>query len=71
MIGWIVLIACVVLMYRVAEMENLSGLIWGAVTFVLCFLCSMIPIPFINILIGLAISFVAMTVYNMKYGKPR
>ncbi len=71
MLGWIVIAGCTVLMYRVAEIERLSGLVWGAITFALCFGCAAtIPIPFVNILIGLIISFVAMTIYNAKYGEP-
>lgn len=69
MFVWIVIIACAVLMYRIAEMERLSGLVWGAVTFALCLGCALtIPIPFINAVIGLIISFIAMTVYKAKYG---
>lgn len=68
---WVVIIACAVLMYRVAEIERLSGFVWGALTFVLCLGCAMvIPLPFINAVIGLIISFIAMTVYNAKYGSP-
>lgn len=69
--GWVVLIACAVLMYRVAEIERLSGAVWAALTFVLCLGCALtIPLPFINLVIGLIISFIAMTVYNAKYGSP-
>ena len=68
---WIVVIASAVLMYRVAEMERLSGIVWGVLTFVLCLGCALtIPIPFLNAVVGLIISFIAMTVYNAKYGSP-
>jgi hypothetical protein len=71
MFVWIIIIASAVLMYRVAEMERLSGLLWAAITFGLCLACAMtIPLPLINAVIGLILSFVAMTVYNAKYGTP-
>ena len=67
----IVIIACAVLMYKVAEMERLSGLVWAALTFAVCLGCALvIPIPFINAVIGLILSFIAMTVYNAKFGEP-
>lgn len=47
------------------------GFAVGALTFALCLGCALtIPIPLVNILIGLIISFIAMTVYNAKYGSP-
>ena len=71
MLLWIVIIACAVLMYKVAEMERLSGIVWAALTFALCLVCVVvIPIPFIDAVIGLVLSFIAMTVYNAKYGQP-
>ena len=71
MLLWIVVIACAVLMYKVAEMERLSGIVWAALTFALCLGCVVvIPIPFIDAVIGLVLSFIAMTVYNAKYGQP-
>lgn len=70
-LAWIVIIACSVLMYRVAEIERLPGFVWGALTFALCIGSAVtIPLPYVNIVIGLIISFIAMTVYNAKYGSP-
>ena len=66
MLGWVVLIGSVVLMYRIAESEKRSGVVWGGITFVLCFLSSMfIPLPFINLFIGLVLSFGAMLLLNL------
>lgn len=71
MFVWVVIIASAVLMYRVAEMERLSGIVWGVLTFGLCLGGALtIPVPFVNALAGLIISFIAMTVYNAKYGSP-
>lgn len=70
MFVWIIIIASSVLMYRVAEMERLSGLAWALITFGLCLACAFtIPLPLINAVIGLVISFIAMSVYNAKYGQ--
>jgi RsiW-degrading membrane proteinase PrsW (M82 family) len=71
MILWIVIIACAVLMYKIAEMERLSGIVWAVLTLALCIGCVfLIRIPFINAVIGLALSFIAMTAYNAKFGEP-
>ncbi|MEO0475844.1 MAG: hypothetical protein AAF085_07735 [Planctomycetota bacterium] len=68
---WIVIIASAVLMYKVAEMERLSGILWAVLTLGLCLGCvAVIPIPFVDALIGLVLSFIAMTVYNAKFGQP-
>ena len=65
-LGWIVLTAAVVFMYRVAEFENRSGVFWGGVTFILCILSTMlIPLPFINICIAVVLSFAAMFVVKL------
>ena len=56
----VLIIALIVFMARLAGQENRSGLLWGLVTFALCFLCSLIPLPFVRVLIAGAISFGAM-----------
>ena len=59
MLGLIVLAACTVLMYRMAEMSDRSGGVWGGITFVICLACGLlIPLPLINIVIGLVISYI-------------
>ena len=64
--GWLVLIAAVIFMYRVAEAENRSGVFWGGVTFVLCLISTMlIGLPFIDLLFGIALSFGAMLIVNL------
>jgi hypothetical protein len=61
MIGLIVTGAAVVIMTKAAEMEGRSTVLWGVVTFILCLLCGIfIPLPLINIVIGLVISYLAM-----------
>lgn len=71
MIEIVVLIACTVLMMKIADHEQLSSIIWGAITAGLCILCLAIPLPYFRMLIALGLSFVLMTVYNAKYGGPR
>jgi hypothetical protein len=67
MLGWIVIGAAVVIMTKAAEMEGRSTLLWGAITFVLCLLCSIfIPLPLINIVIGLVISYLVMFAVKLR-----
>jgi hypothetical protein len=55
------IIAAITIMAKAAEMEGRSPEVWGIVTFLLCLLCSwIIPLPLINIVIGLVISFLAL-----------
>ncbi len=65
MFGWLMLGASCVIMFRVAEAEDRSGFFWAALTFLTCLLCSIfIPWPFIDIGIGLFVSF--MTLFAVK-----
>jgi len=70
MLGWVMLIACAVLMYRIAEQGGRSGVGWGLMTGVICFLCGMIPLPLINYAIGLAISYGILIMVSLVQ-KPR
>ena len=67
MIGWLVLIAAVVAMYRIADAEGKSGLLWGALTFVLCLaMAFLMPNwPIVNVALGGIASFVVMFVYKI------
>lgn len=66
MLGWILIIVSAVAMGRIASSEGRSALVWGGVTGLICFLSAMfIPLPLINIGIGLVISFISMTVAKM------
>ena len=67
MIGWLVLGAAVVAMYRIADAEGRSGLAWGLITFTLCILCAfLIPLPLINV--GMFLSFAAMFAAKVASG---
>lgn len=59
--AWIMLGAACVAMYRIAEMGERRGWVWGVITFFTCFGCaSIIPLPLINIGIGFVLSYVFM-----------
>lgn len=61
MLGWIMIGASMVIMSRVADAEDRSPILWGALTLVLCLASAiLIPLPLVNIGIGLALSFAAM-----------
>ena len=61
MLGLLLIIGMCIAMSRVAEEDGKSGFMWGAITFVICFVCSLvIPLPMLNILIGGVITFVVM-----------
>jgi len=67
MIGWLVLAAAVVAMYRIAEAEGKSGILWGSMTLVICFaMAFLMPNwPIVNVALGGIISFIVMFVYKV------
>ena len=56
----IVLIAAITIIAKCAELEEKSGTKWGFITFGICVLTSAIPLPYLNIVIGFAISFMLL-----------
>jgi len=63
MVSIAVMAAAISLMYKIAELEGRSGFIWGCITFAICILTAnfiKLQVPFVNIIIGLAISFMLM-----------
>ena len=69
MLGWIMIVASVIVMVRVAEAEDRSPLLWGALTLLFCIGAAMlIPLPLVNIFLGLAASFVVMFAMNVAIG---
>lgn len=68
MIELLALIACVVMMMKIAGLENQSPVVWGVVTAGLCVLCMAVPLPYVRVLLGLGLSFGLMTGYNMMRG---
>lgn len=68
MLGWIMIVASVVVMARVAEAEDRSSVLWGALTLLLCLAAAnLIPLPFINIFLGLVASFGLMLALNLLH----
>lgn len=65
MLSLIMIVCAVIIMSKAAEMEGRSSVIWGALTLMICFASAYIPLPLLNILIGLGISFAAMFVMNL------
>jgi hypothetical protein len=56
-------IVAVAAMAKVADADGRSALVWGLITFAIVFACIYgIPLPFLRVLIGLIIAFVAMMV---------
>jgi hypothetical protein len=62
MLEIIMVVALIVLMAKIASIDQRSPLIWGAVTLVFCGASLVIPIPYLRILIAGAVVFVAMIV---------
>ena len=61
MIALIMLILSIAIMCKVAELEGRSSIVWGFATFLSCVACStLIPLPLLNIFIGLALCYGAM-----------
>lgn len=57
--------ALVVAIIRTAQLEEESALIWGLATVLACFLCRLLPFPYIRVLIAGVVIYVAMTAYKM------
>lgn len=59
----------VVAIVKIAGHEDLSPWAWGAITFGICLLCLLVPLPFFRVLIALVLSLVAMMVWNAIQSK--
>ena len=60
----ILAIAATVVFARMAEEDRGEGLKWGAITFGLCLVSFLLPLPFLRVLLACAVAFVLMTVMN-------
>ncbi|MBN4071940.1 hypothetical protein JYT83_00830 [bacterium AH-315-F18] len=57
MIGAIAIVMTTMFMARLASLKNAPTLAWGAITFVICCVCSVfIPIFVVDIVVGFAVS---------------
>jgi hypothetical protein len=60
-LGWVMVAAAVMGMYRIADVEDRNALLWAGITLVVCLACGfLIPLPLVNIGIGFAICFGTM-----------
>ena len=67
MIGWLVLGAAVVAMYRIADAEGKSGITWAGITLAFCLVMAFLMPnwPVVNVALGGIVSFLAMFVYKI------
>ena len=63
----ILIVGAAIGMSRMAEADRGEGFKWGAITFGLCLLSLLIPLPFLRILIAIIAAFVWMTVSEKTY----
>ena len=64
--AWVMLIAAVIGMYRITDMEGKNGVLWGFLTGAICVACAiLIPLPLVNVFIGFALSFGAYFTYKI------
>lgn len=69
MIELVMAIAVVVVMVKVAEMENQSPFVWGGVAVAFLVLCFGIPLPMLRVVIAGVLSYAAMFVYKVVANK--
>ena len=67
MFEFILIVAAAIAMGRFAEADRSEGLKWGLITFVLCLVSMIVPLPFLRIGLALAIAFVLMTVTKKTF----
>ncbi len=65
MIELVMLVASVILMFKVAEVEGRSGISWAVITVVVILACGVIPMPMVRVAIGCALSFLLMFLSNV------
>jgi hypothetical protein len=59
------IIAAIVLMVKVADAENRSGLLWGCATRGIAFVSLFLPWPYLRVFLAAVVAFAAMMVVNM------
>lgn len=55
----------VIVMFKVARLENRSGLLWGGFTALVCVGSLFIPLVYLRVLIAAVVSFLSMTALKM------
>ncbi len=56
-------------MAKIADADGRSGMIWGVITLVLCLASLAIPLPYLRVLLGCVLAFVAMMVAKARSGR--
>jgi hypothetical protein len=69
MIEIVMAIAVVVAMVKIADMENQSPFLWGAVAIGFLVLCFAIPVPMLRVVVAGLLSYGAMFVYKVVANK--
>jgi hypothetical protein len=57
----ILIIAAAIVIGRFAETDRSEGLKWGAITFGICLVSLLIPLPYLRVLLACGATFFAMT----------
>jgi len=66
MLELVMVAAAVALMYRIAEMEDRSGVLWGGLTAIACIAAMFtIPLPLLRIALVAVVMFIAMFVCRL------
>ena len=58
---WFLIIMATIGVSRMAEADRGEGFKWGAITFGLCLLSLLIPLPLLRILVAIGVAFAWMT----------
>lgn len=67
MLEWIMIAAATIAMARFGETDRDQGFLWGGITFVLCLVSLLLPLPLLRIGLVCIIVFVLMTVTKKTY----
>lgn len=66
---FVIVIAAIVAMAKIADADGRSSIVWGTITFVICAASFAIPLPFLRILLAFIAAFIAMMVAKARAGR--
>ena len=61
MFEFILAVSAAIALGRFAETDRGEGLKWGGITFGLCLVSFLVPVPFLRVLIAIGLAFILMT----------
>ncbi len=70
MLEWIMIAAMCIILFKLADAEEMSPWGWGAMTFVTCLASTFIPLPFIRVGIAGGAMVALMTAKNLYDNRP-